>query len=49
MLFSILYVRFDRWEQLEEETPRELLLTIALSQTICQVLIGMGVEDSKYG
>lgn len=36
-------MRFDRWEQLEEETPRELLLTTALSQIICQVLIGIWV------
>lgn len=31
------------------ETPRELPLTIALSQIKCQVLKGVGVEDSKYG
>lgn len=48
-LFSIFYVRFDRWEQLKVETPRELPLTIALSQIKCQVLKGVGVEDSKYG
>lgn len=48
-LFSIFYVRFDRWEQLKVETPRELLLTIALSQIKYQVLKGVSVEDSKYG
>lgn len=48
-LFSIFSVRFDRWEPLKVETPRELPLTIALSQIKCQVLKGVGVEDSKYG
>lgn len=48
-LFSIFYVRFDRWEQLKVETPRKLPLTIALSQIKRQILKGVGVEDSKYG